>query len=493
MRRSADGGRGAPLVCAVDIGTSTVRAALVTQDGVAVATSRRARPPLVAGEFDPVRLWEDMLAVLADVGGHENAGAVAGIGIAGHVGTVVVDDSNVAVFTGMSWSDSRGCELLSSAWATDADAAHRAGRPAVTGGALPFLCWLRRHRPDVHERVAHVLAPKDYLIAGLTGAVATDETSAAYTLALDVHARTWAPAAVELSGLDADAFPAPVPAITVVGRLAGEIASRTGLPSGIPVVAGGPDGTVGAGLVAGVRTDVVVDVAGTTDVVTKIAADPSLATAPGAVLNPYLTPDLWSYGGPTGMTGGAVTHMCRLVGLRDLGEAMHELGAAMAALAPGADGLIVVPTLSGSRFPDWRHDERASVVGMTEAHTGAHVLKATAEAAAYLTRTGIDLLAAAGEPVLLAGGVARSAEHAQLRADIFGRTVLACVEPDVSLYGAAALASVGAGLAADLPAATATMAPAVERYDPDADHAGSYQELFQDWRRTRAGLAEIRR
>lgn len=492
MRRSADG-RGTPLVCAVDIGTSAVRAALVTKDGVAVATSRRARPALTGGEFEPLRLWEDVLAVLADVGGHEDAGAVAGIGIAGHVGTVVVDESNVAVFAGMSWSDARGAEILSGAWAADANAAHRAGRPAVTGGALPFLCWLRRHRPDVHGRVAHVLAPKDYLIAGLTAAVITDETSAAYTLALDVRTRTWAPAAVELSGLDADAFPMPVSATSVVGHLTGEIAARTGLPSGIPVVAGGPDGTVGAGLVAGVRTDAVVDVAGTTDVVTKIAADPRLATAPGALLNPYLTQDLWSYGGPTGMTGGAVTHMCRLVGLRDLAEAMHELGAAMAVLAPGADGLTVVPTLSGSRFPDWQHEERASVVGMTDAHTGAHVLKATAEAAAYLTRTGIDRLAAAGEPVLLAGGVARSPEHAQLRADIFGRSVLACAEPDVSLYGAAALASVGAGHAADLPAATATMAPAVDRYDPDTGRAASYEELFQDWRRIRAGLAAIPR
>lgn len=474
------------IVCAVDIGTSAVRAGLVDSSGTFVAAVRNKRSVGPDGEFDADVLWDDLADALAKLSRHPRAKELAAIGIAGHVGTVVVDAHGEPTAPASGWSDRRGVDLLARHW--DAEALHRSGRPVITGGALPYLCWLRAHRPDAHGRVRGVLSPKDYLVGRLTGEFVTDDTSAAYTLAFDVRARSWSSRAIEVSGLDAAVFPVHAPGSAVVGRLTRAAADRTGLCEGTPVVAGGPDGTVGAALCASAHPDAVVDVAGTTDAVMEVVRRPEPAA--GAVLNPYLEPGSWSRGGPTGHTGGAFAYVCRLLGVREPDGAMARFGEEMVSVSPGSDGLLVVPSLAGSRYPDWRLDERAAFVGFTEAHTPAHLLRATAEAAAYLVRGGLDGLAAS-RPVVLAGGLARARWAVQLRADVFGRTVLACTEPDMTLLGAAALAAVGIGLYHDLDSAARGMMPPVEVHQPDRDRTVSYARLYSRWCSLRESLLTV--
>jgi sugar (pentulose or hexulose) kinase len=83
--------------------------------------------------------------------------------------------------------------------------------------------------------------------------------------------------------------------------------------------------------------------------------------------------------------------------------------------------------------------------------------------------------------VVLAGGVARSARLAQLRADVLGRAVRVWSSPDVSLMGAVLLAAAGAG-SSDLKQLSATMLGGSCQFEPDQRARVRYDELFGEWR-----------
>jgi sugar (pentulose or hexulose) kinase len=480
-------------VVAVDVGTSAVRAALVHAELGVLATTRVARSASVGGElFDPLALLADVdeaiggLREAAARGGDPAGSGVIGSGagvlapaalaISAHIGTVAVDASLAPVLPGGGWADPRGIDRLRALPTEQLDALLLAcGRPAATGGA--FALALELEASALGDRVAALLSPKDFLLAHLTGVIATDAVDAAYTGVSDVRARDWQLAAIEAAGVPAAWFPRQVAPDGVVGAVTVDASARCGLAAGTPVVAGGPDGSVGIGLLLGSSGHGIADVAGTTDVIGRLIDRPDDAPA-DAILNPALVADRWVAGGATGLSGGAVARWRGLVGAVDDVE--------LAAVEPGCDGLRIVPTMSGERFPRWRPSGRGSVHGMGAQHGAAEILRAAQEGATFTVREGVDVLdPTRGLPLLFAGGSARSAHVAQLRADALGRVIRVAEDPDVTLLGAAALALVGSGIAGDLDDARDRLGLRFHDVHPDPAAAARYDDVYADWRRVR--------
>ncbi|MGW7353284.1 xylulokinase [Streptomyces sp. NPDC054784] len=460
-------------VIAVDVGTSAVRAAAVDTTGRVRAQRRIPRASGVGGDtFDAAALAEDVRAALAGVSGGTAPTALA---VAAHIGTVAVDAGLRPVGPGGGWSDTRGVPQLAALGPAAVDRLLRAaGRPSPAGGALAFLL-----APGTAELtgVRAVLSPKDFLVARLTGRLTSDTISAAYTLASDVRRRAWNRELLDAAGVDAALLPPQSEPAEVVGALTAEAAAATGLPAGLPVVSGGPDGSVGIGLLLGTAEDVVADVAGTTDVLGRLLPDPG-ALPDGAVLNPSVLPGRFVAGGATGLTGGAVAHWRALVGAVDDDR--------LAAVPPGADGLTVLPGMTGTRFPDWRPDARGAVLGQHPGHGAAHLLRAAQEAAAFTARDALDRLDPTGAlPVAFAGGSSRSAHATRLRADAVGRRLLVSPQPDVTLLGAAALAFLGTGVATDPDTLRARLVGAARTVEPDAARSAAYTRLHARWRALR--------
>ncbi|MFD5896858.1 FGGY-family carbohydrate kinase [Streptomyces sp. NPDC060366] len=456
-------------VIAVDVGTSAVRAVAIDVGGQVVAQRRIARTSGLGGDtFDADELERDVRAALAGVSGGP---APAALAIAAHIGTVAVDSALRPLGRGGGWADTRGVERLAALGdATVRRLLHAAGRPALTGGALAHLLGME---PELASRVHAVLSPKDFLVARLTGRLTSDTISAAYTLASDVRHRAWNTGLLAEAGLDPALLPPQSEPTSVVGALTGEAGAATGLPAGLPVIAGGPDGSVGIGLLLGGAGDVIADVAGTTDVIGRLLPGPD-DVPEGAVLNPSVLPGRFVAGGATGLTGGAVARWRSLVGTVPDEE--------LAAVPPGANGLTVLPGMTGARFPTWRSGTRGAVLGQRPDHDAACLLRAAQEAAAFTVREGMDHLdPTGGLPVALAGGSSRSAHVARLRADILARPLLISPEPDVTLLGAAALAFIGSGLDTDLDAIRARLIGTPRRVDPDAARAARYERLHSRW------------
>jgi len=194
------------------------------------------------------------------------------------------------------------------------------------------------------------------------------------------------------------------------------------------------------------------------------------------------------------MTGGAVARWRALTGAVTEEES--------ARVPPGADGLVALPALTGSRFPHWQPADRGALLGLGPEHTAAHLLRAAQEGASFTVREAVDLLdppthpPAAGTadlPVVLAGGTARSGSAVQMRADVLRRTVLVCEQPDVTLLGTAALALVGIGLAADLDDARHRLGCAFREVRPDPERAERYDDLYAAWLTARSEVGDLRR
>ncbi|MFB8387910.1 FGGY-family carbohydrate kinase [Microbacterium sp. NPDC055910] len=460
-------------VVAVDVGTSAVRAALVDADAGVVRSVRVARASSVGGEvFDALALLAEVEQALAELDAVGGAHTVAALAISAHIGTVPVDDLLAPVAPGGGWADTRGVTLLGGVAKNELeDLLAAAGRPTVMGGALAVALDLRAS--GLASRVSSLLSPKDFLVARLTGRLVTDTINAAYTLASDVRRLEWQARALDLFDVPANWFPPQAASQEVAATLLPDAAARCRLPAGLPVVAGGPDGSVGIGFLLGATQGAIADVAGTTDVVGRLVSDVEGIPA-GAVANPALVPGRWTAGGATGMTGGAVANWRLLVG------AVSD--AALAAVEPGSRGLRVIPTMSGERFPRWRADTRGAVLGRTPDHGAPELLRATQEGATFVVREGVDLLDPGREmPLIFAGGSARSMHVAHLRAAALGRTVRVASDPDVTLLGAAGLALVGVGLAGDLDDARERLGVTFHDVEPDAISVARYDAVFAEW------------
>ncbi|WP_144830583.1 FGGY-family carbohydrate kinase [Microbacterium sp. BH-3-3-3] len=465
-------------VVAVDVGTSAVRAALVSATGAVLRSERVARTSHVGGEtFDADALLTDVEAALSRLDAVTDA-RVHALGISAHIGTVAVDEDFAVVAPGGGWADGRGSDVPI---ADDLlrDILTVAGRPVPTGGALAL--GLHLQRAGAASQVAALLSPKDFLLARLCGVTVTDTVDAAYTLASQVRTSTWNTAALRRLGLPEQWWPRQASPCEVVATLLPAAADRCGLPHDLPVVAGGPDGSVGLGLLLGASTDVIGDVAGTTDVLARLIS--SVDDAPlGAVVNPAMVPGLWTAGGPTGLTGGAVADWRTLVGSVE--------DDVLAAVEPGVGGLVILPCMTGERFPRWRPGSRGAIIGRTSEHGAAALLRATQEGAAFTVREGLDLLDPSRDlPVVFAGGSSRAESVVQLRADVFGRRLLVASDPDVTLLGAAALAMIGAGVSDSLDEARATLGVSFREVEPRPGVGPRFDAAYAHWRAVRERLA----
>ena len=374
----------------MDLGSSSVRALVIDQAGRVVwaSTSGNIEAAWLGAtdSVDPETLWQETCRLVRSA---SNAvGRIDGIGVTAQLSLVVVDSELRPVCGLMPWSDWRahdeaamlsarlpGVELVAGRWVT----------PELTA---PRLVWLRDRHPELYERVTTAMTLKDFIVARFTGRVVTDSTSASYSLLYDVRKRVWSAELLAVCEINPGLLPPTLEAGDLAGSVNEDAAAHTGLDRGIPVAVGAPDGTLGAVGAGAVDPGVTVDVAGTTDTLFRSVASPAI---PGGsvVLNAFIQPDLWTAGGPTGMTGGALSWIAWLAGLTSVDELYRSWDAEIDRVPAGAEGLVFVTTLTGERFPSWRTKRVGGIEGLRAHHSIAHLARAAEEGAACLVAAGL--------------------------------------------------------------------------------------------------------
>jgi xylulokinase len=171
--------------------------------------------------------------------------------------------------------------------------------------------------------------------------------------------------------------------------------------------------------------------------------------------------------------------------LLSTGAANERLNAEAATIPPGAEGVTFLPYLQGERTPHRDASMRAAFLGLSLAHSRAHLTRAVIEGVCFALRDSVSILAELGlspNSMLLTGGGARVPLLRRLQSEIFGVPVCTVNREEGPAYGAALLAAVGAGAFPDLQsAAKATLLRGpLEKPDPAAH--SEYEKHYQRFR-----------
>jgi xylulokinase len=496
------------IVIGIDVGTSGTKAVAIDETGKLVAAALVEYPLLTPrpdwAEQDPAE-WKEaaykVLTVLAHAPG-VNPKDIKGIGLTGQMhGSVFLDAKNQVLRNALLWCDQRTapqCDAIT-AKVGEQKLIEMVCNPALTGFTAPKILWLRDNEPEVYEKVRKVLLPKDYIRYVLTGEFATDVADASGTLLFDVKKRTWHKELMSILDIPADFMPRSFEGTEVTGKLSAEAAKLTGLPAGIPVIAGGGDqaaGGVGNGIV---RPGVISSTVGTSGVVfafsEKITLDPQ-----GRVHTfCHSVPGKWHVMGVVLSAGGSLRWfrdaLCQnekaVAG--ETGRDPYEyITSAAETIPPGAEGLTFLPYLTGERTPHKDPYAKGAFVGLSLRHTRAHMARAVLEGVAYSMRDSLEIMHEMGVPIAqvrASGGGARSPLWRQIQADV-NKTPLVTTNIDEGpAYGAALLATVETGLYNSVEEACDAIIKVVDTCEPDASLAKRYDDGFALYQDTYKALA----
>ena len=424
---------------------------------------------------------------------------IACVGFSGQMhGAVMLDEQFHVVRPALIWCDVR--TEAQSREITEKIGADRliqlTCNPALPNFTATKFLWVREHEPENWKRVRHVMLPKDYERMQLSGDRATDMADASGTLLLDVAHRRWSREVLEAVELDERLLPTLYESPDVCGAISADGAAATGLRRGTPVVAGAGDQAAGATGMGIVSPGSVSATIGTSGVVFAATDRPALDPKGRLHTFCHAIPERWHVMGVTQAAGYSLRWFRDQFGATgDPAQGAYERLMTEASAAPaGSDGLLWAPYLMGERTPHLDPHARGALVGISAAHTRAHVTRAILEGVAFSLRDTLTIFAELKIPVesiRLGGGGARGALWRQVQADVYGMPVGVLDVEEGPAYGAALLAGVGVGNWTSVENASDATVRVSQRIEPDAQHVALMNRQYRAYRKLYPALRDI--
>ena len=475
-----------PLAIGLDLGTSGVKAALVSADGRLHA---EASSPLTVQRPRP--LWSEqhpadwMAAVdsamraLRQQANDAQWSAVGALAIAGQMhGAVLLDREKNLLRPAILWNDGRSqaqCEELER---REPQLRRITANRAMAGFTAPKLLWVAQHEPRVFDRVAKVLLPKDWLVLQLSGEMSTDMSDAAGTLWLDVAARRWSEPMLAACGLGAQHMPALHEGPDAVGTLLPRWAQAWGLNGGVRIAAGAGDNAGGAIGVGVTRPGQGLVSLGTSGVLFVATPDARANPARGVHTFCHALPGTWHQMAVMLSASSSLAWFSQLTGATPA-----DLLAPLQTGEVRVHAPLFLPYLSGERTPHADPAASASFLGLRHGHGRDDLAYAVIEGVAFSFADGLSALQEAGttaQRLLAIGGGARSDAWLQLMADVLDVPIDRPAGAEVGpALGAARLALLSLGL----PAAEVLQPPPTARsFAPRTDAGAALRSRLARYR-----------
>jgi xylulokinase len=479
------------LLLGIDVGTQSLKAVAVDAASFEVR-GRGSRPLAVrhpfpgAAEQSPL----DWLRALSPAIGEALRAAVAGpadvaaVGVTGQLdGCVAVDREGRPLGEALIWMDRRATAALAgidpglvrARAGLVADASHQAAkiRWLLDRGGLP--AGVRFHQPV------------SFLVEQLTAAFVQDRALASTSMLFGLAAQDWDDELCRVFAIDPRLLPELADASDPAGEVTTAGAELSGLRPGTPVAVGTGDdfaNAIGAGVT---RPGTVLCCVGTAEVVGAVH-DQTVVDEDSLVETHAFPGGRYFVENPGWLSGGAMRWVRDLLGVGD----WSALDALAERVPVGSDGVTALPTLTGALAPEWLAHARGAVYGLTPGHGPGHLVRAVQEGAAFAMADVVDRLSDLGvatDRIRLAGGGARSALWARMRAAVAERPVELVDVEDVAAQGAVACAAVAGRTAASLAEAADRLARVRGTVMPDPADVAAYRPARE---RARALFAALR-
>ncbi len=485
-----------PTVCAIDLGTTAVKAAILDEACRVVARVSRPAPPLSDWEgfrsFDPAAYADTVLSALAELMQVSDVRRidVAGLVVTSQRATVVgLDSGRTPVTPALSWQDASAAGHIAALAGEVGVARFRrlTGIGPIFILPLAKILRLREAVPAAAQRVETFALLPDYLLHCLGGEMVTDASNASATGVFDIERLDWCDDLMVAAGVSRRQFPAVAASGTRVGSLCAPAAERTGLAEGTPLYLGGGDqqcATLGAGAAAAGDASLCLGSAGVIEIPTG-QPPATMGAAEAYYCQAHVVPGFRVIEAFHNAFGSSLDWAASM--LQCDVPALHELAALS---SPGARGITFYPYQAGIGSPDFDAAVSGTLTGLRLHHTREDIARAVLEGCCLETRRILESLASVQpvERLIASGNVMRGRLMPGLLATILERPVAVNVNPDASLVGAAALAWLGAGRCADvtdLPLRLATDKKAVSQCSDLALEAHLYVQYAVNVRAVR--------
>jgi len=358
-------------------------------------------------------------------------------------------------------------------------------------GALPRLLWLKNNRPELYEKVANISMIGDWILAKLSGVIATDPSNGGTTGIFSLKERNWVCAMANNIGLKDDIFPPVLEVGTVMGKVIDE---TFGLSKQTKVVMGGGDVQLGsAGL--GVTKEGQVAVLGGSfwQQVVNIKSSITPPKDRGIRVNPHVVEGLSQAEGISFFSGLVMRWFrdafCELekeeAKVRGI-DTYAVLEEKASKVPVGSYG--IMPIFSDSmKYGKWYHAS-PSFLNLSidpQICNRASMFRSLQENACIVSAINLKNIEAftgiAIEEIVFAGGASKGALWCQILADVTGCKVKVPKVTEATALGASMSAGVGAGVYDSLVKASELLVEWDREYVPNKENYELYQQIAKKW------------
>ncbi len=483
-----------------DVGTQSVRAALIDKNGTFVGLERDVyEEPYYSlrpnwAEQSPDFYFEHMCAAARRL----CEGAGADPGSIGAVTVTVFRDTTVCM--GRDGRPLRDCIL----WMDQRQAEHPKPLSAVRRSLFALVgmtetidrlqrtaaCnWIAENEPELWAATDKYVCLSTYLNYRLTGRIADSSASLQAKIPFDYRRRRW-----DEHGLTRSAYDIPqrmlceiVPSGTVLGGLTAEAAELTGIPAGTPVIAAGSDKgceTIGLSVIREDQAALSFGTSCTVQFITRRYFEPTpFMPAYPAVPNDMYNPEIQLLRGYWMLTwfienfAGPEAEQAKALGC----STESLLNRHLSEVPPGCGGLMVLPHWTpGLSTPN----TRGAMIGFTDEHSRYHIYRAIIEGLNYGLMEGLyGMEKRSGQRIThlyLGGGGSRSDEICQITANMFGLPVSRTQTNEASALGAAVCCFVSKGVYDSYEEAVAGMVHLRDTFEPDMAEHAFYRRIYDE-------------
>jgi len=481
------------LALGIDVGTGTTKVVLADPCGEilwqAACSYQYQSPRPEYAEQDPQDWWQALCTATHTLF-REHPGAerrIAAVAVSGQgVGAILLDARGKVLRPAILWLDRRGAEE-----AEQLQIAHGERIVSISGklpasyNVEPKLRWIERHEPEIWSRCWKAFTTTAFITYRLTGNAVMNHSDGGILLGYDLTRRQWSNELLGLMDLPVSIYCELAASDAVIGKITEDAAADTGIPRGVPVVAGGED-TSSAGLAMGVLTSDTGQLSlGTANTVNVPVRDPVIH--PQLLAFPHVLRDWTLIGGSLSSGGLATQWIAKIVSGSSAGlsnENVDDLMREAGNVSPGADGLIFLPYLAGELQPINDGFARGVFFGLNAEMGRAHLVRAVLEGNALAIEHNLSLartVHAAPACLVAVGGPARNALLCQIIADVTGLPIRVMEESAGAALGSAILAAQGTRLISSVESMQAAHAKLRQTYRPDPQSHSVYQRVFKTY------------
>lgn len=485
-------------ILSVDSGTTASKVSLFDERGELLAISTQEYPLItpsaLAVEIQAETLWNAFKAGVSAAlkRTRVDPDSIIALGISAQGETLIpIDKEGKPLRNAIVWLDNRAqeeAEILSGEF-NDGTSYKITGQVKIvpTWPASKIL-WIKRNEPNIFRKVYKYLLVEDYLVYRMTGEFVAESSLLCSTVYWNIITRKWWDEMLDFLGISEDQLPEIRESGEAVGEILPTVASELGLSRRTVVSTGALDQAAGAIGVGNIRPGMFSENTGAALAICAPLEKPVFDPYGRMPIHYFVRPA--TYMAHTFTTGGMVLrwfrdifcHQEMQVGSMSGIDAYDLIGQEAARVAPGSEGLVMLPHLQGAMAPEANPKARGVLYGFTLRHTKAHFARAIMEAIACIVRRNIEVLEDLGirvNEIRALGGGARSRLWKQIEADVTRRPVLTMKNEEAACLGAAILAGKAVGLYKSIDEACKKMVSIKERFNPNPANFEVYEKTYQ--------------